>query len=142
VSERTIDTIRIIAYVFFLFFVLPVLIFALVVVLAPLVVLLVLMVAFVVIFTQIPWTPPEFSLAAEVILIALYQITREKLLLEVAENLATHRKKSLELDREEDIERALEEGDTKRALRLYLREIMERVVGSPPHAKPEDRGDD
>ncbi|WP_456482159.1 hypothetical protein [Methanopyrus sp.] len=136
------EAIRILAYIFFLFFVLPALIAAIVLTLAPIIVLLAVVLAFVLVFVRIPWTPPEFSLAAEAALLALYRVTGEKILKETAENLAKHRRKSLELDREGELEEALREDDTGRALRIYVQEIVERVAGGPLHAESGDRRDD
>ncbi|HII69856.1 hypothetical protein [Methanopyrus kandleri] len=136
------EAVRILAYLFFLFFVLPVLIAAIVLTLAPLIVLFTIILAFVLVFAKIPWTPPEFSLAAEAALLALYRITGEKVLKEIAENLARHRRKSLKLDREKELEEALREDDTGRALRICIREITEKIAGGPLYAESRDRGDD
>ncbi|WP_088336040.1 hypothetical protein [Methanopyrus sp. KOL6] len=135
------EAVRILAYLFFLFFVLPVLIAAIVLTFAPLIVLFTMVLAFVLVFAKIPWTPPEFSLAAEAALLALYRITGEKILKEIAENLAKHRKKSLKLDREDELEEALREDDTSRALRIYVQEITEKIVGGPIYAEPRNRSD-
>ncbi|WP_456483265.1 hypothetical protein [Methanopyrus kandleri] len=136
------EAVRILAYLFFLFFVLPALIAAIVLTLAPLILLFTIILAFVLVFAKIPWTPPEFSLAAEAALLALYRITGEKVLKEITENLARHRRKSLKLDREKELEDALREDDTGRALRIYIREITEKIAGGPLHAESRNRGDD
>ncbi|MEO2240456.1 MAG: hypothetical protein ABGY09_00125 [Euryarchaeota archaeon] len=135
------ETVLSLAYVFFLVVVLPALLIVLVVALAPLLIALTLMIAFVIVFSRVPWTPPEFSLASEAALVALYGLTGERTLLEAARGLADRRRESLKTEVEKELEQALEEGDVRRALRLYLRELMRTFAGRPAHAGSEDGGD-
>ncbi len=136
------EAIRVVAYLFLLFFVLPVLLIVAVFALTPLIILFVLLLAFAVVFTRIPWTPPEFSLATEAVFLALYELTKENFLREVAESIAARRREFVVLDREDEIQQALEQGDVRRALRVYVEEITKMFVGSTSHAKTGDRGDD
>ena len=135
------EAVRSLAYVFFLVVVLPALLIVLVIALAPLLIALTLMIAFVIVFSRVPWTPPEFSLASEAALVALYGLTGERTLLEAARGLADRRRESLETGSEEELERALKEGDVRSALRLYLHELTRAFIGRSAHVGSEDGGD-
>lgn len=123
-SIEAVNVIRILAYVFILFFVVPTVILILVISIIPVAILVTALTAALMILGYVPWTPPEITVAAETLTLALYGATGEKGLLEVWERLREYRFDKLKLDEDKKIEKYVEENRVGDAVREYARALF------------------
>ncbi len=126
-EKRSLDVgnvIRVIAYVFLLFFVVPTVILLLVLSIIPVAILVTAVAATLMILGYMPWTPPEITVAAETVTLAIYGATGEEGLLKAWKRLREYRADKLELDEDDEIEKAIEDGRIGDAVRKYAHALF------------------